>query len=40
MVIGLTENVKIVDLNNDIHHFDTRGLSIFLQIHFLYNILL
>ena len=40
MVIGFTENVKIVGLNNDINHFDTCGLSIFLQIHFLYNILL
>ena len=23
---NVTENVKIVGLNNDIHHFDTRGL--------------
>ena len=40
MVILFTENVKIVGQNNAIHHFDTCGLSIFLQIHFLDNILL
>ena len=40
MVMGFTENVKIVGRNNAIHHFDTCGLSIFLQIHFLHGILL
>ena len=33
MVIGFTENVKIVGRNNAVYHFDTCGLSIFLQIH-------
>ena len=40
MVIGFTENVKIVGQNNAIDHFDTCGLSIFIQIHFLYLILI
>ena len=40
MVIGFPKNVKIVSRNNAIYHFDTCGLSIFLQIHFLLNILL
>ena len=40
MVIGFTENVKIVGRSNAIHHFDTFGLSIFVQIHFLPDILL
>ena len=40
LVIGFTENVKIIGRNNAIHHFDTCGLSIFLQIHFLHDILL
>ena len=38
MVIRLTENVKIVGRNNAIHHFDTCGLSIFLQIYFRYYL--
>ena len=40
IVIGFTKNVKIVGRNNAIHHFDTCGLSIFLQITFLHGILL
>ena len=36
MVIGFTENVNIVGRNNAIHHFDTCGFSIFLQVHFLH----
>ena len=32
--------MKIVGRNNDIRHFNTCGLSIFPQIHFLYNLLL
>ena len=34
MVIRFTENVKIAGRNNAIYHFDTCGLSIFLQIYF------
>ena len=34
MVIGITENVKMVGQNNAIHPFDTCGISIFIQIHF------
>ena len=33
-MVGFTENVKIVSRNNAIHHFDTFGLSISIQIHF------
>ena len=40
MVIGFIENVKIFDRNNAIYHFDTCGLTIFLEIHFLHDILL
>ena len=40
IVIRFTANVKIVNQNNAIHHFDTCGLSIFLQIHFLHYIVL
>ena len=39
VVFVFTENVPIFDSNIAVYHFDTCGLSIFLQSHFLYNIL-